>query len=45
MADRLPAIFLGHGNPLNAIATNSYTDGDASGREYQSHERSTAHVP
>jgi 4,5-DOPA dioxygenase extradiol len=27
MADRLPAIFFGHGNPLNAIATNSYTDG------------------
>lgn len=25
MADRLPAIFFGHGNPMNAVATNSYT--------------------
>jgi 4,5-DOPA dioxygenase extradiol len=27
VADMLPAIFFGHGNPLNAIASNSYTDG------------------
>jgi 4,5-DOPA dioxygenase extradiol len=26
MADMLPAIFFGHGNPMNAIATNAYTD-------------------
>src|SRR5689334_7253873 len=26
MADILPAIFFGHGNPMNALATNSYTE-------------------
>lgn len=26
MADMLPAIFFGHGNPMNALATNGYTD-------------------
>ena len=26
MTTRLPAIFFGHGNPLNAILRNSYTD-------------------
>jgi 4,5-DOPA dioxygenase extradiol len=26
MSDRMPAIFLGHGNPLNAIQENLYTD-------------------
>lgn len=27
MAKRLPAIFFGHGNPMNAVQNNSYTDG------------------
>ena len=27
MPDRQPTIFFGHGNPLNAITTNSYTEG------------------
>jgi 4,5-DOPA dioxygenase extradiol len=27
MAPRLPAVFLGHGNPMNALARNAYTDG------------------
>jgi 4,5-DOPA dioxygenase extradiol len=27
MGDILPAIFFGHGNPLNALMTNSYTEG------------------
>ena len=26
MADTLPAIFFGHGNPMNALLTNAYTD-------------------
>ncbi|MGD9894060.1 MAG: dioxygenase, partial [Dehalococcoidia bacterium] len=25
-AGRMPAVFLGHGNPLNAIARNAYTE-------------------
>ena len=27
MANRMPAIFFGHGNPLNALAHNAWTDG------------------
>jgi 4,5-DOPA dioxygenase extradiol len=27
MAEILPAIFFGHGNPMNALLTNEYTDG------------------
>lgn len=27
MASRMPAVFFGHGNPLNALLKNSYTDG------------------
>ena len=27
MAERMPAIFFGHGNPLNALARNAWTDG------------------
>lgn len=27
MSKRMPAIFFGHGNPMNAILTNSYTEG------------------
>ena len=27
MAETLPAIFFGHGNPMNAVLTNSYTEG------------------
>ena len=30
MADLMPVIFLGHGNPMNALAKNDYTDGWAS---------------
>ena len=26
MARRLPAIFLGHGNPMNALMRNAYTE-------------------
>ena len=26
MAERLPAIFFGHGNPMNAVLSNSYTE-------------------
>ena len=34
MAERMPAIFFGHGNPLNALASNAWTDGWAAvGRE------------
>jgi 4,5-DOPA dioxygenase extradiol len=34
MADRMPAVFFGHGNPLNALASNAWTDGWAAvGRE------------
>jgi len=27
MHERLPAIFLGHGNPMNALLDNGYTRG------------------
>jgi len=27
MTDQMPTIFLGHGNPMNALAKNSYTEG------------------
>ncbi|HEX3186653.1 MAG TPA: 4,5-DOPA dioxygenase extradiol [Pyrinomonadaceae bacterium] len=27
MADRMPAIFFGHGNPMNAVQTNAWTTG------------------
>jgi 4,5-DOPA dioxygenase extradiol len=27
MADLMPAIFFGHGNPMNALSKNVYTDG------------------
>jgi 4,5-DOPA dioxygenase extradiol len=27
MAQRMPAVFLGHGNPMNAISRNGYTEG------------------
>jgi 4,5-DOPA dioxygenase extradiol len=27
MADMMPAIFFGHGNPMNALMNNTYTDG------------------
>ena len=30
MADRMPVVFLGHGNPMNAISRNGYTEGWAS---------------
>jgi 4,5-DOPA dioxygenase extradiol len=30
MTDLMPAVFLGHGNPMNAISKNVYTDGWAS---------------
>ncbi len=26
MANILPAVFFGHGNPMNAVTTNGYTD-------------------
>ena len=26
-SSRMPAIFVGHGNPMNALAQNQYTDG------------------
>ena len=25
MAERMPALFIGHGNPMNALLVNSYT--------------------
>lgn len=27
MSKMLPAIFIGHGNPMNAVMDNSYTEG------------------
>jgi 4,5-DOPA dioxygenase extradiol len=27
MAERMPALFIGHGNPMNALLVNSYTQG------------------
>ena len=30
MARRMPVIFFGHGNPMNAISRNGYTEGWAS---------------
>src|ERR1051325_1889883 len=27
MVDRMPAIFFGHGNPMNALASNAWTEG------------------
>lgn len=30
MTDLMPAVFLGHGNPMNALSKNAYTDGWAS---------------
>jgi len=30
MAELMPAIFLGHGNPMNAVSQNAYTEGWAS---------------
>src|SRR5919199_1229971 len=27
MADRMPAIFFGHGNPMNALQRNAWTEG------------------
>jgi len=31
MAERIPAIFFRHGNPMHALLRNSYTPGDANG--------------
>src|SRR3990172_990134 len=30
MVNLMPSLFLGHGNPMNALSKNSYTDGWAS---------------
>lgn len=30
MADLMPVIFFGHGNPMNVLSKNAYTDGWAS---------------
>jgi 4,5-DOPA dioxygenase extradiol len=30
MSDLMPAIFFGHGNPMNALSKNVYTEGWAS---------------
>lgn len=30
MASLMPAVFIGHGNPMNAVSSNAYTDGWAS---------------
>ena len=33
----MPAIFFGHGNPLNALLRNSYTEGWATDRRFSAH--------
>lgn len=30
MTELMPAVFFGHGNPMNAVSRNAYTDGWAS---------------
>jgi 4,5-DOPA dioxygenase extradiol len=46
MADVMPVIFFGHGNPLNALSKNAFTDGWAAiGRSIPHPQRQSRQTP
>jgi hypothetical protein len=45
MTDLMPAIFFGHGNPINTLAKNAFTDGWAKDRQFPSPARASMAAP